>query len=1119
MPLVSLRADASVGAIAFSPSCRDVVLAGRSGLYIVDLKEPLALPRWLPLRSAWDVASVQWCPAISKQSRVASSSNQKVLVWNLELPSNQAIEHVLHGHRRAVTDISFNKQQPELLASASIDTTVKVWDLRTPFNSEANKNGSVLTFSDFDAGALQSRWNPVNEFQIASSHSNRIVVWDQRKNNVPYAKIYAHQSECNCVRYLADGRILSCSTDKTVKLWDTESNIISTDNSAGVTNEAVLTVTADFPIWKAVPTPFELGAQIIPLRGGDNDVKFINLAHSEKSVSMEDACIGGFKHPEPVKDSVYVRDDNSISQYNVATWCSDSHMRIWDAAVMMNLPHASTPAGCKDKKCEPIPETSSYNTDRYDKLGKSQAHKNSFELPILHLRRYKTQIEHFDWISGVELNQNSRERKPALSEDNDINEESDLFAREIKSVITKFPRVEIFNKTDGLCQISLLGPWKEDNELAKVIVDIAAPPDYPSQSLSVNVQPNPEFREDALHHISEFMISACKELAVHNVPSLEICIRYLVGDNPSVQDSLAYHSRSLGGDNGILINGDLTEESSVSSNKLKSVSEESSELELAVNSENHRVSDLAISDSFRDQESDVVMEENDSISGLDELDLSSTKQANVIDSTPLPKNSGAVWSARGKLVCFFNHRVNIKEKGPLPLDKVFAEDNESDDGNSAPFISDSDEFELDNSLKWSVAMRIGSKIGLTGTSNNSFNLLNRQRSRTVTTLSSEHDNSEILLPSSIQEVTIQNFSHLWPSRPEVASEYRNDIDGNPLEVVQHNYEVAKKYELNNDAYIWNILAEYIKIEMMQYDKSTLNEIAQNSLIFDWGGGFMGLRSFVPKIAAELERQDNIQLLACVSCLFSSIRGYRFKMSDRAQRERHTIHQNIGTRSLYRGSSGSTISSTPAASKYSNSGTDSNNASLNSNANVKYTGNTRPHDLISRNSSSSVVIDTDYKMPIETDTMNIKLITPDVIQGWGEWDPLECQRWIERSTSYRKQYAKLLHIWGLDIKRVEVLKLNWDDPLIVIFKPLLVQDHQQNLVFSTEVSKPNNSCALCSKPVNRLFVHCVVCLHAMHSACARQWWVHESQCPAACGCDCKSYVSPSTTNFHTEVKLT
>ena len=54
------------------------------------------------------------------------------LIWNLCLSGKSAIQHALHSHYRAITDINWHTQDPNVVVSTGIDSWLWAWDLRTP---------------------------------------------------------------------------------------------------------------------------------------------------------------------------------------------------------------------------------------------------------------------------------------------------------------------------------------------------------------------------------------------------------------------------------------------------------------------------------------------------------------------------------------------------------------------------------------------------------------------------------------------------------------------------------------------------------------------------------------------------------------------------------------------------------------------------------------------------------------------------------------------------------------------------------------------------------------------------------------------------------------------------
>ena len=227
----------------------------RQGLDIIDLDSPYAPPRHLPHFTPWEVADVQWSPFAARDYWIVSTSNQKALVWNLSLgspnKSNSSIEHVLHGHKRAITDINFSAHYPDILATSGVDSFVHCWDLRRP-------SKPAVTFCDWFAGATQVKWNRQNPHVLASSHDKFLKIWDDRKGAQPVRTIAAHSTKIYGVDWdrVDSHKLATCSLDHTIKFWD------YTDEE----EYPKRTICTTFPVWRARHTPFGFGLVALPQR-------------------------------------------------------------------------------------------------------------------------------------------------------------------------------------------------------------------------------------------------------------------------------------------------------------------------------------------------------------------------------------------------------------------------------------------------------------------------------------------------------------------------------------------------------------------------------------------------------------------------------------------------------------------------------------------------------------------------------------------------------------------------------------------------------------------------------------------------------------------------------------
>lgn len=332
---VSIKVDdAGIGAASISPSGRDVVLASKSGLFILDLDNPYSPPRHIVYRTDWDVADVQWSPFASRAGRIATTANQKALIFNLDLSSaaNKApVEFTLHAHERAITDINFSAHHADVLATCAVDSYVLTWDLRAPHSYAAKLElRPYHTVADFQAGATQVKWNRQNEHLLASSHDKYLHIWDTRKGAVPVTTITAHQTKIYGIDWhRADpSKILTCSLDKTIKLWDQV-------GVKGKINNPCQIIRTNHPVWRARHTPFPNGVLAMPQRGSSALNLYTHSAGSSSSTIATPAH--SFQaHEEDARVQEFLwrtrgTTDNGIDnrEFQLVSWGTDKHLHLY----------------------------------------------------------------------------------------------------------------------------------------------------------------------------------------------------------------------------------------------------------------------------------------------------------------------------------------------------------------------------------------------------------------------------------------------------------------------------------------------------------------------------------------------------------------------------------------------------------------------------------------------------------------------------------------------------------------------------------------------------------------------------------------------------------------------
>ncbi|KAI8334949.1 hypothetical protein BC941DRAFT_399392 [Chlamydoabsidia padenii] len=556
---LQIRLLHSVGSMSISPTCRDVVLAGRQGLVIIDLENPWLIPRILPHMSKWEVADVQWSPYVSRESWVASTSNQKLLIWNLN-SSSQVIEHALPAHTRAISDINWSPHHPDIVATCSVDTYVRVWDLRCAGQSQESRDDDhyyrpANSFTPWNAAATQVKFNFKNEYLVASAHDKDVKIWDMRKGAVPMTSITAHSKKIYGIDWSRqnDYTIVTCSLDKLVKYW----NIHSPD-------EAEETIITNSPVWRARNTPFGEGVLTMPQRS-ESTLYLYGRATPDEPVHLFEG------HTDTVKEFVWrwkggqANSDGDDREFQLVTWSKDQNLRLWPVSeeITKAVGHQSS----SKKTCYPVPSNAigadgSYHSHSFqetpvedeatDERSQSIAaavapirllpantlsvasgnvnYSTSYNFPSNNYREQKYTINPLLWMQNVKTIVPNNE----LKKDSSAGNTYQSLAEELSTVLNKYASVgvktEKVNAAARTCTISLHGPWLESGT-AFLRITIRFGPQYPDNSPpEFDIQKNSMISIYYRTHMAQDLSALAANYTSQKRWCLEPCIRYLLGE-------------------------------------------------------------------------------------------------------------------------------------------------------------------------------------------------------------------------------------------------------------------------------------------------------------------------------------------------------------------------------------------------------------------------------------------------------------------------------------------------------------------------------------------------------------------------------------------------------------
>lgn len=885
----SFHLEQPIGAMSISPSGRDVVLASKEGLHIVDLDSPYSPPRYLPHRTPWEVADVQWSPFASRDYWVISTSNQKALVWNLQARSWQdSIEFVLHGHTRAITDINFSAHNPDILATCAVDSFVHCWDLRAAMRP-------VNSFSDWFAGATQVKWSRQDEHIIASAHDKYLHIWDDRFGAYPVRTIEAHGTKIYGIDWNRHhpNRIVTCSLDHTIKFWDFDKS----DKQP----ERVIETT--FPVWRARHTPFGWGLLVMPQRGNSSLHLYDRRAVHGELESGPVRPVTTFRgHDGQVKEFLWrargtVSDNIDDRDFQLVTWGTDGDLRLHALDPDVYLDIGYEPGKSKVQRLNFTRKGAVYKTFREqpndtDSPIEQTPRSDIFPRQSFFQSRHRTSTsvgmnrvpasQVRGWVAGNRQAQRSgmhgrgNNRQTAdpiawLKNVKIFSWDPDTIAEEIRHVGEKFKKVE-FESVDiphRKAVMTLQAPWGEEQSQIYLRVEMRFPKLYPRDANAVlSLQKSGALNEATHKHLATELQTISETYASRRRGCLEAVLRYLLREQ-NLEQIVAW---VLG----------------------------------------ESISDSKVLDATTIPVEDSSSDDDDQMDNAHaQLDASANMRV------PLAKGCGAVWSETGKLVFFFP----TKSKEPVSLlgtlgvtdlnesdsNRLFegfgrlhtsspahkmasgtktADDDtasETSESSSKSSSSSSASFETEQNVTGGGSSFRGPVAGL------------QQRSRAPDrSMHSTTGGQKLVEPPRTSTTSIHSFETLLPSKRELAQDYQ--IFGDGQETCKHNAQVAKNASLDDLAFVWTliglVLDDAVPLEVLpDLSHTTADDISiiARSLAFTpkrvkrvmqggteargrtrWGNHPLGSTYLLPALFDHFERLGDVQMLAMMSCIFASI---------------------------------------------------------------------------------------------------------------------------------------------------------------------------------------------------------------------------------------------------------
>ncbi|KAM3073694.1 Coronin-like protein crn1 [Clarireedia jacksonii] len=162
--------------------------SGGGAFAVIPLHEKGRLPEQLPLfrGHTGPVLDTDWNP-FNDRIIASGSDDGKVFIWQVpegftlyqdsEEPVDVAPISKLAGHSRKVGQVLFNPAASNILASASGDYTIKLWDVATGKTHLTLKHGDIVQ---------SLSWNANGTLLATTSRDKKLRIWDVRQEKPAY---------------------------------------------------------------------------------------------------------------------------------------------------------------------------------------------------------------------------------------------------------------------------------------------------------------------------------------------------------------------------------------------------------------------------------------------------------------------------------------------------------------------------------------------------------------------------------------------------------------------------------------------------------------------------------------------------------------------------------------------------------------------------------------------------------------------------------------------------------------------------------------------------------------------------------------------------------------------